>query len=134
MRPLPTPSMLSAPFWDSCRDSRLTVQKCSSCEELRFIPSAFCPRCLETGYSWVESAGRGRILTLTVVHRPPTPAFEAPYVVAVIHLDEGYDMLSNVVDSAPDDVQIGDAVHVVFSEFTPEITLPFFRVIERANP
>ena len=133
MRPLPQPTSLSRPFWDACRHERLVVQRCSDCREFRFIPSEFCARCLGTEHTWVESAGRGRILTLTVVHRPPTPAFDAPYVVAVVRLDEGFDMLTNIVGTNPDDVRIGESVQVVFEVFTPEITLPFFSVVEGAN-
>jgi uncharacterized protein len=130
MRPLPHPTLLSRPFWDACREGRLTAQRCSDCGELRFIPSAFCAKCLSTDYTWQESSGRGRILTLTVVHRAPTPEFETPFVVAVVRLDEGYDMFTNIVGTPPDEVHIGDAVEVEFEQFTPEITLPFFRVVK----
>lgn len=133
MRPLPTPTTLSRPFWDACRDQRLVVQECSGCTQLRFIPSAFCPRCLCTDHIWVESAGFGRIMTLTVVHRPPTPAFTAPYVVAVVSLDEGFEMFTNIVGCKPEDVRIGHRVRATFEILTPEITLPFFRVVEEAT-
>lgn len=132
-RPLPHPTSLSRPFWEACRDGRLIVQQCLECEEHWFIPSAFCPRCLSTNYSWVRSSGSGRIVTFTVVHRPPTPAFEAPYVVAVVRLDEGYDMFTNIVGTDPEDVRIGDSVEVTFQTFTPQITLPFFRVVQETD-
>lgn len=132
MRPSPQPTQLSRPFWDACRDERLVVQRCSSCQQCFFIPSAFCPACLSTAYEWIESAGLGRIVTFTVVWRPPTPAFDPPYVVAIVHLDEGYDMFSNVVGTAPDQVTIGDRVRVRFSAASADVTLPFFEIITEA--
>jgi uncharacterized protein len=125
-RPLPRPTALTQPFWDACRDHRLTVPRCSACGAYVFIPQSFCPVCLSTDLAWVESNGRGTIVTFTVVGRPQTPAFEAPYVVAVVRLDEGYEMLTNVVDVDPDDVTIGAAVRVRFVDMTDDVTLPCF--------
>lgn len=129
-RPLPRPTSLSRPFWDGCREGRLLVQRCADCGRCFFIPSAFCPHCLSTDHAWVESAGRGHVVTCTVVWRPPTPAFEPPYVVAVVRLEEGYEMFTNIVDAEPDADLIGTAVQVLFVPQDDEITLPFFELAE----
>jgi uncharacterized OB-fold protein len=126
VRPLPRPTALSRPFWDACREHRLIVQRCDNCGAHVFIPQAFCPRCRSTSLSWVDSAGRGEIVTFTVVWRPQTPAFEAPYVVAVVRLDEGYEMMTNIIETLPDAVEIGARVAIRFLDVTPEISLPCF--------
>jgi uncharacterized OB-fold protein len=127
-RPLPRPTALSRPFWEGCQEARLLVQRCGDCGEHVFIPQEFCPRCLGTDLAWIESAGRGAIVTYTVVGRAQTPAFTTPYVVAVVRLDEGYEMLSNVVDAELDDIRIGARVEVLFAEQSSEIALPCFRL------
>jgi uncharacterized protein len=124
--PLPRPTSLTQPFWNACRDHRLTVQRCESCGTYVFIPQAFCPTCLGTDLTWVESSGHGSIVTFTVVWRAQTPAFEVPYVVAVVRLDEGYEMMTNIVDVEPDDVTIGAPVEVRYVDVTPDVTLPCF--------
>ena len=129
-RPLPQPTALTRPFWDACREHRLTVQQCSVCATYVFVPQSFCPACLSPDLTWVESAGRGRIVAYTVVWRPQTPAFEAPYVVAVVRLDEGYEMMTNVVDVDPDDVAIGAPVSVRFVDVSSDGTLPCFTLDE----
>lgn len=124
-RPLPRPSKTSAPFWDACRERRLLIQQCESCAGCVFIPQEFCPHCLGTTLHWVESAGTGSIVTFTVVWRPQTPAFEIPYVIAVVMLDEGVDLLTNLTGVDPAKVAIGDRVRVAFVD-VEDMTLPFF--------
>ena len=125
-RPLPHPTSLTQPFWEACRNHRLTVQRCESCGTYVFIPQAFCPACLSTELAWVESSGHGNIVTFTVVWRAQTPVFEVPYVVAVVRLDEGYEMMTNIVDVEAEDVTIGAPVGVRYVDVTPDVTLPCF--------
>ncbi len=124
-RPLPRPSEISQPFWDACRERRLLIQRCRSCSGYVFIPQAFCPHCLSTSLVWTDAAGTGSIVTYTVVWRPQTPAFETPYVIAVVLLDEGVEMLTNLIDVDPARVSIGDRVRVAFVDIEGA-TLPFF--------
>jgi uncharacterized protein len=125
VRPLPRPSEVSQPFWDACRERRLVIQRCESCSGYVFIPQAFCPHCLGRSLNWVQAAGTGSIVTYTVVWRPQTPAFETPYVIAVVRLDEGVDMLTNLIDAPPEQVCIGARVRVRFVD-VEDMTLPFF--------
>ena len=125
IRPLPRPSKTSRPFWDACRERRLIIQQCESCGSYVFIPQDFCPHCLSRALRWVDAAGTGSIVTFTVVWRPQTPAFEIPYVIAVVMLDEGVDLLTNLVDADPAQVAIGDRVRVSFVDIE-DMTLPFF--------
>jgi hypothetical protein len=73
----------------------------------------------------VDSAGVGTVYSFTVVHRAPHPAFVTPYVVAIVTLDEGFEMLANLA-CEPASVAIGQRVRVAFRALTPEISLPLF--------
>lgn len=127
-RPLPRPTALSRPFWEGCLRGELLVQRCANCSRHFFIPSAFCPQCLSQNYEWVASSGRGHVVTYTVVWRPPTPAFDAPYVVGIVQLEEGYEMFTNIVDAKSSDDLIGAAVQVRFHRESDDIALPFFEL------
>jgi uncharacterized OB-fold protein len=130
---------LTRPFWDACADGRLLFQQCGACAAPVFIPQELCPRCWSTDLHWRESSGRGRIVTFTVVWRGQTPAFETPYVVAVIRLEEGHEMMTNIVgaDPAPDSddggVRIGAPVRVVFEPTEGGIALPCFELVDVAG-
>ena len=125
--PLPRPTALSRPHWDGCKAGVLRVQRCRDCGQFVFIPQPICTRCQAAALDWVESTGRGVVYSYTVVHRPPRPAFAAPYVVAIVELTEGWHMLTNLVDVAPEAVTVGMPVEVAFRPVSDEITLPYFR-------
>jgi hypothetical protein len=125
--PLPRPTALSRPHWDGCREGVLRVQRCRDCGHFVFIPQPLCTRCQANALDWVTSTGRGTVYSHTVVHRPPRPSFAVPYVVAIVELEEGWHMLSNLVECRPEDVRIGMPVEVAFREMSDAITLPYFR-------
>ena len=124
--PLPSPTALSQPHWDGCREGRLMVQRCRDCTTYVFIPQPRCTACHADALEWVESSGRGTVYSYTVVHRAPRPQFETPYVVAIIELEEGWHMLSNVIGCAVDAVDVGMPVTARFTGMSEEITLPYF--------
>jgi len=125
-RPLPIPTELSQPHWDGAREGRLMVQHCPSCAAYVWIPRRACPHCLAEPLDWVQSSGKGEVYSFTIIHRPPHPAFEPPYVAAIVQLAEGWHMLTNIVGCDPAEVAVGQAVEVQFLE-EGEITLPVFR-------
>ena len=125
--PLPAPTRLSQPFWDACQREQLLVQQCSDCDGLTFIPQPACKHCLSPRLEWTEVSGKGTVYSYTVVWRPQTPAFPVPYVVAIVDLDEGCQMMTNVVDCDPADVHVGMRVAAHFRRMSDEITLPYFR-------
>ena len=128
--PLPQPTPISAPHWDGCRQGELRVQHCRACEEYVFIPQSTCTRCLSSDLEWVTSTGRGQLYSYTVVHRPQRPSFKTPYVVAIVELEEGFHMLSNLIDCPEDAIRVGMALEAVFEPLSEEITLPYFRPAE----
>lgn len=130
LRPLPLPDPDSAPFWKGCREHRLMLQRCAACAQHRYPPHAYCPSCRSPDVEWVASSGRGSVFSWIVVTHPvPREVFESevPYVVALIELDEGVRIASNIVGCAPGDVYAGMRVGVWFDDVTPETTLPKFR-------
>ncbi len=126
----PQPTEISRPFWDGCRDRRLLMQRCGDCGSYVFYPAYMCPSCAGDRLDWTPLSGRGRIHSLTHVHRPSTPAFAAavPYVVALVQVAEGPIMMSNLVGPGAMEARIGEAVEVVFED-VGEVTLPRFRVV-----
>ena len=127
--PLPRPTALSRPHWDGCREGKLRVQRCDDCGHHVFIPQPVCTRCLGAKLSWVESSGLGTVYSYTTVHRPQQPGFAVPYVVAIVELDEGFHMLTNLVECRPEDVEIGMPVVATFQAVSDEITLPYFKPV-----
>lgn len=125
--PLPRPSELSRPHWDGCRRGELRVQRCDACGGHVFIPQPVCTHCQAESLTWVRSSGRGTLYSYTTVHRPQRPEFEVPYTVAIVELEEGFFMLTNLVDCPPERMRIGMAVEVSFQPASDEITLPMFR-------
>ncbi len=125
--PLPRPTPLSEPFWEGCREGELRVQRCRACGRYVFIPQPACTGCLSRDLAWTRVAGRGVVYSYTVVHRPPNPAFEVPYTVVIVELEEGFHMLSNLVDCEPEAVRVGMPVEVCFERVSEEIALPRFR-------
>jgi uncharacterized OB-fold protein len=107
----------------------LVVQECAACSRLRFGPSELCPVCHSPEAVWTPVSGRGTVYTFSVVHRAPTPAYQAdaPYAIAYVELEEGPRVPARLVDVAPDEVAIGMPVMVVFDDVADDLTLARFR-------
>ena len=131
-RPLPIPTHISEPHWKGADDGQLLVQRCESCSGYTFPPRPVCTHCFSTALKWTRSSGRGTIYSYTIAHRPPYPAFKPPYVVAIVELEEGWHMLTNLAESDLQTVRVNAPVEVFFESFG-EITLPMFR-LTGANP
>jgi len=125
--PLPAPGAMTAPFWEGTRNNRLLLQKCLDCGAFRWTPQLLCRDCLSERTEWTEVSGGGRLFSYTIVHRPPVPAFKAPYVLAVVELAEGPLMLSNIVDCAQDELKVGMQLKVIFERASEAITLYKFK-------
>lgn len=119
-------SRVSVPFWEACRAGELRYQRCQACGLSNFPPTEHCRQCLSDELVWTPSAGVGEIYSWTVVYRPVTAEFAPPYAPAIVTLDEGYQMLTNIVGVAPDELAIGMRVQVQFHPVGPDVTLPYF--------
>ncbi len=125
---LPQPTAETAAYWEGCRKHQLLIQRCTQCGRYQFYPRIVCTACMSDGIDWVQASGHGRVLSFTVIHRAVSAAYKAdvPYVLALIELDEGPTMMSNVVEIDAESVVIGLPVEVVFEEWSDEITIPKF--------
>ncbi|MGH6621903.1 MAG: Zn-ribbon domain-containing OB-fold protein [Alphaproteobacteria bacterium] len=128
--PAPIVNADSAPYWEGARNGRLLLQRCRDCGTLRFFPRYLCTACGSDHTEWAEASGRGTVHSFTIVHRAAFPEFQArtPYVVALIDLEEGPRMMTNIVGDDALEVAIGDAVTVAFEERgTDGAKVPQFR-------
>jgi len=127
-KPLPMPTEDSAPYWEGTRKSELRAQRCGGCGHLRWPPAPVCPRCLSLEHEWTALSGKGRVFSWIVVHKSQHPAFWGdPFNVAIVELDEGPRLHTNLVEVEPSAIRIGLPVEVVFDKQNDEITLPKFR-------
>jgi uncharacterized protein len=133
--PQPIPNGDSLPYWSAARENRLVIRHCKTCGAKHFMPRYLCPKCWSDDLEWVESKGWGSVASFSIVHRAPTPIFAAiaPYVVALIDLDEGPRMFANVVGEDARAVSIGDRVRVIFEDRGAGAVVPqFVRVAGQA--
>jgi len=128
-KPLPVVDPESAPYWAALKERRLILKHCRDCGRHHFYPRALCPHCHSDALEWSDARGTGSIYSYTVARRPAGPAFkaDAPYVVAVVELDEGARMMTNIVTDDVESVRIGQRVVAAFEAVTDEITLPKFK-------
>lgn len=128
-KPVPVVNSWARPFWDAARENRLIIQKCSDCAQHIFYPRLACPHCFSANLTWIEASGRGTIYSYTVVENNSPSAFIAdmPYVIAVIRLEEGVQMLSNIVQCDPAKLTCDLPVEVTFEKLDDEFVLPKFR-------
>jgi uncharacterized protein len=131
-KPSPIVNPWAKPFWTATREHKLLIQKCNDCGSYIFYPRIACPNCFSDNLTWVETSGKGKIYTYTVVENNPPEAFipDLPFVIAVVVLEEGVRMLTNIVGCDPDKVYCEMPVTVVFEELNNEITLPKFKPLE----
>lgn len=125
----------SQPFWDGCARGELLLQRCSQCGAYRHPPSSVCPECLSDACTWETASGLGSVYTYSIVRQALGKDWEGrvPYVVAVIELDEGPKILSDVVNVAPEEVTIDMPVVVVFDRIDEANVLPLFEPRAKAG-
>ncbi len=125
-KPLPKPSPMSEPFWEAARRHELWLQRCADCGQFVFYPRPQCPNCWSAKLEWKQASGRGRIYSYTVVRRATHRAFTEPYVLAIVELEEGARMTTNI-EATPEQVRVGMPVSVFFDDVTPDRTLVKFK-------
>jgi uncharacterized protein len=131
VKPVPVPTKETQPYWDGCKQHELRVQQCAACGHHQFYPRLYCTTCMSDRVEWVKTSGRARVLSYTIIYRPVTQAFagNVPYVVAMVTLDEGPQMMTNIVGCEPEKVHIGMPVQVTFEDWTEEISVPKFKPV-----
>jgi uncharacterized OB-fold protein len=132
-RPLPKPNADTIPFWDGCRNHELKFQKCKDCGHVRWPPSIFCPKCYSQDGEWTVASGMGKIFSYAVYHQAFHPAFkqQLPYVVAVVVLEEGPHILSNIIDCSHDRLRCDMEGCLAWEDVSEEMSLPKFRPVQK---
>ena len=130
-KPIPLPTLETKPYWEGCRAHELRIQRCAACGHHQFFPRIYCTKCMSDRVEWFKASGRAKVLSYTIVNRPVSPAFAAdiPYVVALVKLDEGPTMMTNLVGCTPEQLRIGMPVEVIFEDWTEDISIPKFRKV-----
>ena len=131
-KPLPHPQGESDIYWGKAREHELWIRQCNDCGEAYFYPRDISPCCFSKNTSWKQASGKATLYTYGIVHRAPHPGFkgDVPYVVALVELEEGPRMPTNVVgidEPTPDKLRVGMPLEVTFDDVTDSISLPKFR-------
>lgn len=105
---------LTAAYWDALEEGRLQFQRCGACGNAWLPPREECPRCLAADWTWETAMGRGRVVSWVVYHRSPHPLFadRVPYNVAVVELEEGPRLITNLLDPDGLGIRIDAAVRL----------------------
>lgn len=128
-KPLPVPTDWSRPFWEGAKQHRLLLKKCGKCGNIDQPPYLYCTNCMAEEHEWIEASGKGTLYAYAInTFGVPFPFWDdMPYVLAIIDLDEGSRMISNIVECDHDKLKNGMKLEVVFDDVSPEITLPKWR-------
>jgi uncharacterized protein len=113
-------------FWNGVKEHRLLIQRCAGCGQFRHPPRPMCPSCNSVDWNAVEASGNGTVYSFVLPRHPQFPFMEYPYIVALVELEEGTRIVSNIVGTAPEDVSIGLPVVVTFEHFDDGLVLPQF--------
>jgi uncharacterized OB-fold protein len=126
---LPTPDDDSAVYWQAARERKLLIKRCADCGRANFYPRPFCSHCWSESVAWEEASGKATLYTWSIVRRNDLPPFgqRVPYIVAIVELEEGVRMMTNIEDCAEDQIRIGMPLQVDFRVETDEFTFPVFR-------
>ena len=126
-RALPKPTPETAHFWEGPKSKELLLHSCSSCYHTYFPPRPFCPACGSKDVKIQIASGKATLDSYVINHRNH-PAFEGPYSIAIVKLEEGPQMMTNIVDcpQTPEALQLDMPLTVKYEELSEEITLPLF--------
>jgi uncharacterized OB-fold protein len=118
-------------YWEGIAQGELRIQRCDVCARTVFYPRSICPHCHSDQLSWIVATGRGTIYSYTVAHQAfGAFAGEAPFIVAIVELEEGVRMMTRIVDTPRERVTIGAPVQVRFETSAEGVRLPYFRLVE----
>ncbi len=137
-RPLPTPITPEAkPYWDGLTQGKLMLPKCGDCGRTFFYPRIVCPHCSSRSITWIQASGKGKLHAFGIAHQSFTRAFKVPppFVLAMIELEEGPRMVSNLINVQPDPtvVKCDMPVEIVYTKLTDDVTIPLFQPANAAD-
>lgn len=126
--PLPVATPETQHFWDGTRAGELRLQRCDDCSGVYFPPRPFCPACGSRSVSVFTASGKATLYSYVINYRQH-PAFDGPYSIAVVQLEEGPRMMTNIVNTpqTPEALVLDMPLEVTFEEMSEQITLPYFQ-------
>ncbi len=127
-RIIPQPTPETQHFWDGAKNGELLLQQCSSCDHTYFPPRPFCPKCGARDVQVIKASGKGRLYSYIINHLP-APGMKPPFAVAVVELEEGPRMMSNILECepTPEALQLDMPLEVTFEKLSDDIALPQFK-------
>jgi uncharacterized protein len=130
MRKIPAPRVLpeARPYWDAADEGRLLLKRCDACGQVHHYPRDVCPFCMSTDTRWIESGGTGVLYSFSTMGQG-----EAAFTLAMVTLDEGITMMSNLVGCDPATARIGDRVRVQFQPTDGGPAVPVFTPVQGAS-
>jgi len=114
LKPVPIPTVESAPYWQAAANGKLVLQRCGQCHVMQSIPRQYCGACQSDSLVWIDACGRGSIVSYSWVERGPTKAFASPYMLALVELEEGVRLMLNIIGPRAEQASIGDSVEIIF--------------------
>ena len=129
-KPIPQPTPETQDFWDGAKAGHLRLQRCTACSHTYFPPRNFCPNCASRAVESFTASGKGRLYSYVINHRPARGfEEEAPYAIAVVELNEGPRMMTNLVgvEQTPEALPLDLPLEVTFEEISETISLPKFK-------
>jgi uncharacterized protein len=134
-RPIPQPITPEAkPYWDGLKEGKLMLPQCDDCRKPFFYPRVLCPFCHSRRISWIQASGKGKLYSFEIAYQNFNPAYKIkpPYVFAMVELEEGPHIMSNLINVDPDPkvIKCDMPLEVVFEKLTDEVTIPLFQPTE----
>ena len=132
-RPLPEADPESQEYWDGLKRHELRIQKCNTCDQCYFYPRPFCPieNCHSQNVEWFTASGKGTLHSYVIPHRGH-PAFETPYVIAVIELAEGGKMMTNLdlgeLEATAENLPVDAPMEIGYEDVSDAVTFPIWHV------
>ncbi len=122
-RKIPAPRVLpeTLAYWQAADEGRLLVKKCADCGAFHHYPRDICPFCLSANTAWQNASGQGTVYSFSTMGKA-----EAAYTLALVTLDEGVTLMTNLVDCDVSQLKIGQAVKVVFKPSSGGHAVPMF--------
>jgi uncharacterized OB-fold protein len=132
-KPLPNIKPWTAQFWKAAAEKKLVIQRGMKTGKFIMYPKKYSPHDYSESIEWVEASGKGKIYSYTIVQANPPSNFlnEVPYVVAIVELEEGVRMCTNIVETDYAQIKIGASVEAVFETVADDIGLVKFKVIDQ---
>lgn len=131
-KPVPEVDEATRPYWEAARQERLVLPRCEKTGRFFMYPTLWSPFDYSSEVTWQQASGRGVIKSFSVVHQAPYEAYrrDVPYVVAVIKLEEGVQLMANILNADPAQVTVGAAVRVTFETRGEGFKVPQFQLEE----